>query len=87
MYELAPEMMLKSARSELKGQPSWLTSRQASNWRILPEKKKEIMSSPGEDSEVATPCVVITSCGNVFKEEDLIKRKFNKALRRIANHS
>lgn len=45
------------------------------------------MSSPGEDSEVATPCVVIASCDNGFKEEELIKRKFNKALRTIANHS
>lgn len=35
------------------------------------------MSSPGEDSEVATPCVVVTSCDNGFKEEELIKQILN----------
>ncbi|XP_075898681.1 alpha- and gamma-adaptin-binding protein p34 isoform X1 [Nelusetta ayraudi] len=35
------------------------------------------MSSPVEDTEETMPCVVITSCDNVFKEEDLIKQILN----------
>lgn len=43
------------------------------------------MSSPVEDTEETMPCVVITSCDNVFKEEDLIKREFATLLHAVAN--
>lgn len=42
------------------------------------------MSSPAEDTEETMPCVVITSCDNGFKEEDLIKREFAALLHAIA---
>lgn len=37
------------------------------------------MSTSEDDTEITIPCVLITSCDNGFKEEELIKREFNKA--------
>lgn len=37
------------------------------------------MSASDENEEIAIPCVLITSCDNGFKEEELIKRKLSKA--------
>lgn len=36
------------------------------------------MSTSEDDSEIIIPCVLITSGDSGFKEEELIKREFNK---------
>lgn len=37
------------------------------------------MSTSDENEETVIPCVLVTSCDNGFKEEELIKRKSSKA--------
>lgn len=45
------------------------------------------MSASEENTEIATPCVLVTSCDSEFKEEELIKRKlrWNKHNSKEAN--